>query len=106
MFFSNNKKLSRKRVYKPEIQESLMKTSNEIIQIILTPINDSTLINEHFDNLKKYPVRLNRHEILHGVDINYGTKLNSLKIISLVNYIDDITDHYIEDITTPNTVYN
>lgn len=30
---------------------------------------------------------LNRHMVLHGESLDYGTKLNSLKVISLVNYV-------------------
>ena len=30
---------------------------------------------------------LNRHMVLHGESIDYGTKKNSLKTISLINYV-------------------
>lgn len=30
---------------------------------------------------------LNRHEILHGENCNYGTEINSLKAISLINFV-------------------
>jgi len=33
---------------------------------------------------------LNRHEILHGAATNYGTELNSLKAISLINFVSTI----------------
>jgi hypothetical protein len=33
---------------------------------------------------------LNRHMILHGESLEYGTKINSLKAISLINYVADI----------------
>jgi hypothetical protein len=34
-----------------------------------------------------YPEVLNRHEILHGVDVAYPSKRNSLKAISLLAYL-------------------
>ena len=90
MFFTNDKKLSRKQIYKPEVTEKIMNASNELMKLLLSPINESTLINEHSENVRKFPVRLNRNEIIHGIDISYGTKINNLKIISLINYIADI----------------
>ena len=30
---------------------------------------------------------LNRHTVLHGESFNYGTRTNSLKAISLINYV-------------------
>ena len=33
---------------------------------------------------------LNRHEILHGAAVNYGTELNSLKAISLINFVSTV----------------
>ncbi len=33
---------------------------------------------------------LNRHRVLHGVEVNYGTELNSLKAISLLYYVASV----------------
>ena len=33
---------------------------------------------------------LNRHEILHGAATNYGTELNSLKALSLINFVSTV----------------
>ena len=30
---------------------------------------------------------LNRHTVMHGEDLNYGSKKNGLKAISLLNYV-------------------
>jgi len=90
LFFKNNSKLTRKKNYKPEIEEILANDSVILLKEFLAPMNEPTAINEHSSNLKKFPVRLNRHEILHGIDSNYGTKINSLKIISFLSYINDV----------------
>lgn len=41
--------------------------------------------NEEFRD--KYPDCLNRHEILHGIDVNYGTALNGWKSLSLLGFV-------------------
>ena len=33
---------------------------------------------------------LNRHEVLHGESVDYGTEINSLKAISLLYYIASV----------------
>jgi hypothetical protein len=38
---------------------------------------------------------LNRHAVLHGEALNYGTKINSLKAISLINYVAHILEREI-----------
>jgi hypothetical protein len=38
------------------------------------------------------PGSLNRHAVLHGIDMNYGTELNSLKAVSLLLFIDSINE--------------
>jgi len=36
---------------------------------------------------------LNRHEIMHGLDKHYGNEINSLKAISLLNYLKCVKKH-------------
>ena len=33
---------------------------------------------------------LNRHQVLHGESVDYGTRMNSLKAVSLLNFIADV----------------
>ena len=35
---------------------------------------------------------LNRHQVMHGEVVNYGTEINSLKSISLLNYVVQVLD--------------
>ena len=90
LYFKNNRILQRSNIYKPEVEEEITKKQKFIIEGFEIPLNQSTGINEHTDNISKFPIRLNRHEILHGIDYGFGTKINSLKIISFLNYINDI----------------
>lgn len=90
LYFKNNVKLQRSNIYKPEVEEIISEKQKFIIEGFEIPLNQSTGINEHTNNISKFPIRLNRHEIIHGIDNNFGTKINSLKIISFLNYINDI----------------
>lgn len=42
------------------------------------------------DEMKNYLLKLNRHQILHGVDVKYGNKINFFKSLSLLVYISDL----------------
>ena len=33
---------------------------------------------------------LNRHQVMHGESLGYGTEINSLKAISLLNYVTQV----------------
>lgn len=86
LFFKNERGPN----YRPQVEKELKKSSNQILELFITPISTPTTINEHTDNLLDFPTRLNRHAILHGLDTEYGTEANCLKIISFVGYIDDV----------------
>lgn len=43
----------------------------------------------------QYPDSLHRHQILHGIDTTYASKINSLKVISLVGYLGGLANQII-----------
>jgi hypothetical protein len=86
-FFKNIKDL-------PEIKVKLEEKKFKYSDFLLAPIKNKGAINAWEKELDKYPIRLNRHEIIHGTDINYGNEINSLKIISMLSYIDYILTHF------------
>lgn len=57
---------------------------------ILEPLTKNEYLSVQIKNRHKYPFALNRNEVLHGRCIDYATKLNSLKAVSLLNYISVI----------------
>lgn len=57
---------------------------------ILEPLIKNEYLSVQIKNRHLYPFALNRNEILHGRNINYATEVNSLKAISLLNYISII----------------
>ena len=86
LFFRNQ----RNKKHIPEVEEEVRKSSKQILNILSSPLKQSTLINEHTENLCQFPSALNRHAIIHGYNIDYGTELNCLKIISFIGYINDV----------------
>lgn len=92
LYFKNNRELQKEKIYVPEVEKEIKRISGGIVDILLEPMKNATLINEDTRNLTKFSIKLNRHAILHGMDTDYGTKLNSLKIISFVNYLDDMLE--------------
>lgn len=86
-FFKNIKDL-------PEIRVKLEEKKMNFSDFLLSPIKNKGAINAWEKELNKYPIRLNRHEIIHGKDINYGNEINSLRIISMLSYIDYILTHF------------
>ncbi|SNR60261.1 hypothetical protein SAMN06265371_106184 [Lutibacter agarilyticus] len=83
-FFIKNKE------YLPEVYPIIEKMHSSMTDIFLAPIKNSSPLNVWEKKIGDFPLKLNRHEILHGVDINYGNKINSLKCISLLKYISDL----------------
>ncbi len=79
----NNKYLS-------QITAEITKISKFTMDAFLTPLTNQTPIMAQESILGDFPIDLNRHKILHGIDIIYGTETNSLKCISLIKYLSDM----------------
>jgi len=67
-----------------------MKISNSVVNLLLTPIKEQNPIMAREEDLNKFPVKLNRHRILHGIDIDYGSEKNSFRCLSFVKYLSDL----------------
>lgn len=74
----------------PQISSIIEEITPKFLNIYLTPLMKNTPIRASEEEINKFPCHLNRHEILHGVNVSYGEKINSLKVISLLKYISDI----------------
>ena len=55
-------------------------TNDTILSAILSPLDE------------KLPVIKHRHMVMHGIELDYGTRINSLKAISLINYVASVTE--------------
>jgi len=38
----------------------------------------------------KHPFQVNRHTVMHGMDVRYGTEVNFYKCFSLLKYLSDV----------------
>ena len=87
-FFLKNKNNN----YYPNIYEKFQSVNNSLIELFLSPLKNNTPILAHESDLAKYPCQLNRHKILHGIYTEYGSKINALKVFSLLIFISDLLE--------------
>ena len=80
----------RKNNYLPQVTSELMKLNGTFLDLCLSPLQNQTPIMVREQDISRFPCHLNRHEILHGINVDYGTDINSLKVISLLKYISDL----------------
>jgi hypothetical protein len=86
----------------PEVTSELEKSAASFLNLYLSPLQNQTPIMVREQDIHKFPCHLNRHEILHGISTNYGTEINSLKVISLLKYVSDL----LTDLDRKNTAHN
>lgn len=72
-----------------DVAKEFEKLSGQIIEIFLTPIKTNLPIAAG-KNQQNLQCTLNRHEVMHGIKTDYGTKINSLKSLSMLKYFSDI----------------
>ena len=71
----------------PRIAKSLKELGNGWIKNSFIELLRNPNLYNFWKNEPFYSKTLNRNKILHGESINYGTNINSLKIISLLYYL-------------------
>ena len=92
----------KKNKYLPQVTSELEKSAETFLDLYLSPLQNQTPIMVREQDIYKFPCHLNRHEILHGINTDYGTEINSLKVISLLKYVSDL----LTDIDKKNTKHN
>ena len=90
-----------KRLYAPKQRSSAVQgvrtqPENALLDVFLHPLTVMSPVWKPEGKLGKTFEGLNRHEVLHGKAVDFGTETNSLKAISLLRYLD-----WILGITTP-----
>ncbi len=63
---------------------------------MLEPLKVAGAINANEAEKDQYPDILNRHQVLHGKSLDYGTVMNSYRAISLLNYLHGVLPMAIE----------
>lgn len=81
-FFLNKRKTNLPEV--SEWAEGLSDTRKYLIAVLLT----KGAFQLHRSELNK--INFTRHSVLHGESLDYGSKINALRIISLLGFLDDI----------------
>ena len=83
-FFMREKKKPRTAVYAEQTDKTRFKNA------LLSPLANVTPIcaseHEREDGFEL----LNRHILLHGESLDYGSKVNSLRAVSLINYVSQV----------------
>lgn len=57
---------------------------------LLSPLSEVLPISQNTSQRSGSFDALNRHMVLHGESLDYGTRINGLKAVSLVNYVAEI----------------
>lgn len=84
------KKKTGNKIYSKEVK------TRQLSDILLASLEPALPINLDYDPLLAEFTNLNRHQVLHGKSINYGTELNSLKAISLLDFVADVVEFAVE----------
>lgn len=58
----------------------------------LSPLTEKFELHGNSDPRSDAPGEFKRHAIMHGNSTDYGTKVNSLKAISLLSYVESVLD--------------
>ena len=58
--------------------------------IFLEAIISDSPINIYEEKIEILPIKFNRHEIMHGIDVKYGTEKNFWKTFSLLFFVSEL----------------
>lgn len=94
-FFSKD----HKRGYIPKISVYISDQFPLVDNFFVAPIMTSPIIMLSEHDAKNHPFEINRHTVMHGMDVNYGTEINFFKCYSLLKYLSDVLFELEEEIT-------
>jgi len=66
--------------------------ANRFRAALLSPLTEVLPIGASEHQRPKDFTALNRHMVLHGESLDYGSKINNLKAISLINYVVQVLE--------------
>mgnify|MGYP003592156326 CR=1 FL=1 len=66
---------------------------------IINLIREETALNADTrkEDKTNYFTNLNRHGVMHGLEVNYGTEVNSLRALSFLCFVTDFYNRYKKD---------
>ncbi len=74
----------------PKTGSHVQSIESELISSLFYPLTIPLPISASEYERATLPEVLNRHAVLHGESLDYGTEANSLKAISLLYYIGSV----------------
>lgn len=90
-----NGQLFRTKKEKESLKKFLSKSKNgNLINILLRMITDESAIDVGYTKKEEFDSNLNRHAVVHGLDVNFGTEINSLKAFSLLCFVSDFVNRH------------
>jgi hypothetical protein len=90
-----NGQLFMTRKNKESLKKFLSKSKNgNFINILLGMITGESAIDVGYSKREEFDSNLNRHAVVHGLDVNFGTEKNSLKAFSLLCFVSDFVNRY------------
>ena len=85
--------LFRKRQGLPQIASYVASLpADRFTTALLEPLTVVLPISASADQRSRDSKELNRHSVLHGESVDYGTEINSLKSISLLQYVSSVLE--------------
>ena len=90
-----NGQLFRTKKEKESLKKYLAKTeSRSFNNILFQMITNESTIDTGYSKKEINGNSLNRHSVVHGLDVNFGTRINSLKAFSLLSFVTDWVNRY------------
>lgn len=87
-FYRNNRSLTRKGVYRPDVLSEIENYDQFLQKHFLSLFDKTPVVIDSIENLHPSQFKFNRHAILHGRSVDFGTKKNCLKTISLLAFVE------------------
>jgi hypothetical protein len=82
---------SRARPNKEALQKAIDAKSEQLpIRAYWELLLEETPMNRPFEKGNAAPLGLNRHAVMHGASLNFGTKMNSARALSWLHYVAEI----------------
>lgn len=86
--------LRKRQLYSRNQKKGLQSAGTDEMEFVfISPLAAPTPINATEGEREHDFIGLNRHTVLHGQDLEYGTEENSLKLVSMLNYVSFALSH-------------
>jgi hypothetical protein len=86
-----------RRGYKPKISVYISDQFPLVDNFFFAPIMTSPVIMLSENDARNHPFQINRHAVMHGMDVKYGTEVNFFKCFSLLKYLSDVLFELVEE---------